>query len=65
LASESARSFPGSPALPGTHWKFRATREERESERSVISQKHFGWRNAGAEERRVRADWESVRKKAD
>jgi len=62
LASESTRSFPGSPAWPGTHWKLRATQEEMESERSQISQKDFGWRNAGAEERRVRADWESVRK---
>jgi len=57
LASESARSFSGSPAIPGTHWKLRATREERESERSQIFQKDFGRRNAGAEERRVRADW--------
>jgi len=45
LASESARSFPGSPAWPGTHWKLRAIREESESERSQISQKDFGWRN--------------------
>jgi len=30
---------------------------------SRISQKDFGWRNAGAVERRVRADWEWVRKK--
>jgi len=37
--SESARSFPGSPAWSGTHWKLRATREERESEISQISQK--------------------------
>jgi len=67
LASESAHSFPGSPAWPGagTYWKFRATREERESERYQISQKDFGWRNAGSVERRVRADWESVRKRAD
>jgi len=34
----------------------RATQEERESERSQISQKDFGWRNAGAVERRARAD---------
>jgi len=39
--------------------KLRATREERESE---ISQKDFGRRNAGAEERRARADRESVGK---
>jgi len=32
LASESAHSFPWSPAWPGTHWKLRATREERELE---------------------------------
>jgi len=38
---------------------------ERESERSQIYQKDFGWRNAGAEEKRARADWESVRKRAD
>jgi len=44
---------------------YRATREERESEKSQISQKDFGWRNAGAEEKRVRANWESVRKRAD
>jgi len=60
--SESARSFPGSPAWSGTQWKLRATREDMESERS---QKDFGRRNAGAEERRVRADWESVRKRTD
>jgi len=56
LASESAHSFSGSPALPGSHWQLRATREERESERSQISQKDFGWKNAGAVERMVRAD---------
>jgi len=39
----------------------RATRKERESERFQISQKDFGWRNAGAVERRARADLESVR----
>jgi len=27
-----------------------------------ITQKDFGWRNAGAEERRARADWESIKK---
>jgi len=36
-----------------------------ESERSQMFHNDFGWRNAGAEERRVRADWESVRKRAD
>jgi len=45
LASESAHSFSVSPVWPGTHWKLRATREERESERYQISQKDFGWRN--------------------
>jgi len=50
---------------PGTHWKLRATREKRASERSQISQKDFGWRNAGAVERRVKAEWESVRKRVD
>jgi len=45
-----------------TYWKLRTTREERESKRFQISQKDFGWRNVGAEERRVRADWESVMK---
>jgi len=47
-----------------THWKLRATREERESDRSQdpnISV-DFSWRNAGAVKRRVRADWESIRK---
>jgi len=39
LASESAGSFPESPAWPGTQWKLRATREEKESETSQISQK--------------------------
>jgi len=50
----------------GTHWKLRAT-PERKSERSQISQKNFGWRNAGALERlerRARANWESVKKMA-
>jgi len=42
--------------LPGMHWKFRATREERESEKFLISQKDFGWRNVEAVERRARAD---------
>jgi len=32
------RSLQGSPAWPGTHWKLRATRKERESERSYIPQ---------------------------
>jgi len=35
----------------------------RESERSQISWKDFGWKNAGAVERRVRTDWELVRQK--
>jgi len=38
--------------------------EERESEKSQISQKDFGWRNAGAVERRARADWESIKQRA-
>jgi len=63
LASESASSLPGNPAWLWTHWKLRATWDERESERSRISQKDLGWRNAGALERRARADWESVRKR--
>jgi len=37
LASESASSFSGSPALTGSHWKLKATQEERESERSQTS----------------------------
>jgi len=40
----------------GTHWKLKATWEERESERSQISQKDFGWRNTRAMERRARAN---------
>jgi len=32
------------------------TGEGNQSERSQISQKDFGWRNAGAVERRIRAD---------
>jgi len=44
LASEFASS------IPGTHWKIRATREERESERAQTSQKDIGCRNAGAVE---------------
>jgi len=58
LASESASSLPGSPAWLGTRWKLIAiaTRKDRESERSQISLKNFGWRNAGAVERRARAD---------
>jgi len=43
--------------VQGTHWKLRAIWEEWESERSQIFQKDFGWRNAGAVERRARADW--------
>jgi len=39
-----------------THWKLRALQEETESERSQISQKDFGWRNAGTVERRLRVD---------
>jgi len=30
-----------------------------------ITQKDFSWRNAGDVERRVRVDWELVRKRAD
>jgi len=47
-----------------TYWKVKETQEERESKRSQTSQKDFGWRNAGAVEK-VRADWESERKRAD
>jgi len=35
---------------------LRATREERKVEKSQISQKDVGWINAGAVERRARAD---------
>jgi len=63
LASESASSFSGNPAWPRIHWKLRATWEERELERSQISQKDFGWRNAGAVQRRARVDLESIRKR--
>jgi len=62
---ESASSLPRSPTWPGTQWKLRATRE-RESERSQISHKDLGWRNAiESVNRRARADWELVRKRAD
>jgi len=40
---------------------LRATREERESERSQISQ-DYDWRNAEAVVRRASADRESIRK---
>jgi len=52
-------SVTGDPLEP---W---ATREEKESERSQISQKDFGWRNAGAVKRKTRGDWESAEKPAD
>jgi len=39
--------------------------EERESVSSQLFQKDFGWRNASFVERRVRADWESVKKRVD
>jgi len=64
LASEFAHSFPGSLADQGQtgslelHWK-------KESERSQISQKDFGWRNAETVERRERVEWKSVRNRAD
>jgi len=41
-------------SMIGNPLKVRAIREKRESERSQISQKDFGWRNAGAVERRVK-----------
>jgi len=47
LASESASSLPGSPGWPRTYWKLSATRKERESERSQISQKDFAWKTLG------------------
>jgi len=37
----------------------------RKLERAQISQKDFGWRNAKAVKRRAKANWESVRKRAD
>jgi len=43
LASEHASSLPESPAWPGTHWKLRVTREEKESERAQIFQKDVDW----------------------
>jgi len=43
---QSTRLFLGNPTWPRSYWKLRATREERESERSYKSQKDFGWRNA-------------------
>jgi len=51
-------------SVTGTHWKLRrASQEKSESERSQTFYKDFGWKNAGAVERRTSADWESVRKK--
>jgi len=55
----------GKSSMTGDPLEAYSSREERESERSQISQKDFGWENAGAEERRVRAEWESVKKRAD
>jgi len=55
LVSGSDSSLPGRPACPGTHWKLRPIRKERELERSQISQKNFSWRN-GVVERRARGD---------
>jgi len=49
----------------GPTGRLRVTWEERESKRSQISQKDFGWRNTMSEERRVRGNWEFVRKRAD
>jgi len=65
LASEPARSFPGSPAWPGTHWKLRATREERESERSQISQRdHVSPpQRAGAVPSRLSERWAEMARK--
>jgi len=65
FASESVSLLPKSPAWPEIHRKLRATREERESERSQISQKDFFWRDTETVERRARAEWESVRKRVD
>jgi len=48
LMSKSVSSLPRSPAWPETHWNLKALWEVRESEWSQISQKDFGWRNAGA-----------------
>jgi len=46
----------GKFSMTGHPLEVRATREERDSERSQISQNDFSWRNAGAVERKVRAD---------
>jgi len=64
-ASESDSSLSGSPVWLETHCKLSASWEERESEKVQLSQKDLVWRNAGAVDRRARADWKSVRKRAD
>jgi len=51
--SESASLLPGSLAWPWTPWKFKSTREERDSERAQIFQKDFGWRNAMRQRRNL------------
>jgi len=53
----------GESIITETHWKLRATRDERESKRTQISQKDFSWRNLGAVERKASAKWESVGKR--
>jgi len=44
-------------SMTGDPLKAWAAREEKESERTQISQKNFGWRNAKSVKRRIRADW--------
>jgi len=46
-ASESVSLLPAKPARSGTHWKFRAMRVDRVSERDQAFQKDFDWRNIG------------------
>jgi len=63
LTSKSTNSLPGNPAWPRTRRKLRATREERESARVQIFRMYFSCRNVKAVEKKVRADWDSVKKR--
>ena len=64
MARPSAVSLPGRLECPGTHWSDKEiSAEERVEREDQIECKELGRRYAGEEERVVRADRESERRR--
>ena len=66
MARSSALSFPGRSECPGTHWSdTEILAEERAEREDQIECKELGRRKDGEEERVVRAERESDRRRTE